>query len=228
MRREYTPEESYIEWLKSIGCTLYSPFIDGTMLNYIDGKQWYNNCPNFTTISLVDDGLQIVKSGGSGASSCIQIDTVSRPNLNVGDITRNASLSIIVTGKSSRNVDAYSSFFCDGGYQQNSQNISWENQSYYGLTTPYFAGLTSGNTTTWHTFQGVLNTQTNAQYHYCDCILKNTFSPPTRSNNLNEWNRNHFSTRLVTNATYTIKNCYGFSTALTNDEINTIYQHDQQ
>ena len=227
MRREYTPEESYIEWLKSIGCMLYSPFIDGTMLNYIDGKQWYNNCPNFTTISLVDDGLQIVKSGGNGASSCIQIDTVSRPNLNVGDPTNTAPLTLIVTGKSNRTVDAYTAFFCDGGGNTNQQNLPYTTMAYYGLVCLYYAGITSGNATTWHTYQGVLDSDSQREYHYRDCSLIHNLNAQ-RTNQLMEINRNHFGCKLVTNATYTIKNCYGFSTALSLADIQKIYQHDNQ
>lgn len=225
MRREYGIEQSYLKWLKEIGCILYSPFRDGTLLNYMDGEEWYNNTPNFATISLVDDGLQIVKTNTTQNCPCIQIDSVSRPNLTVGDIVSSQPLTLICTQKSSVNAGAYTTCFCDGGNTKNATNVGWQQQALYGHTIPYNKGL-SNFPTAIHTYAGIMVAGGRTDY-YLDNVYKST-DASNRTNALTEWNRNHFSCRLTNAGTYVVRDCYAFSTAISVSDLNKIYQHDQQ
>ena len=37
-KREHTTAQSYIDWLKSLGCVFYAPLIQGDTRDYISGQ----------------------------------------------------------------------------------------------------------------------------------------------------------------------------------------------
>lgn len=242
MRREYKQEQDYIAWLRSIGCTLYSPF-QGDLENKIDGQTWYVS-DGISSLIATDDYAILTSPMEQSINSraAAMINTTVHPNIEVGQPVNSAPITLIgeamvVNNSTVNNGGRYTSFISDGGSTSSNGALTNINQyAFYGMCVPgshYAPGTTTTQTSMPMSFQwraGILDSSTNKQIFYKDGIY--------------EWQTNNGRTMAITSVlrnhacmclekctattTFYVKNCYSFAAALTAEQMLKIYQHDQQ
>lgn len=229
MRRSYGIDEGYIDYLKSLGCILYSPFRDGTMLNHINGQEWY--CPTGnSSYELVDDGLKLTYTYNGSVSNyafaVLKNDTDGFPHANVGDYVKDVPNTFMHTAKSPNGIANRA--ICDGypnasgqmylatGTSRKSLRIWISDRGNMTSSWICFGGTVAGSPSPYFTcLRDFESTIEGAETHY---------NQPIAADNKQACTVNIMTTG--TNKVLYLKDVYIFSTCLSVETMREIYNHD--
>jgi hypothetical protein len=74
MRREHNVEQSYVDWLKSLGCVVYLPLTEGDLQDKISGNTLVVNNNRVTWDNNV--GMYLFNAGSSSSSPAATLQTI--------------------------------------------------------------------------------------------------------------------------------------------------------
>lgn len=207
MRREHYKSQSYIDWLKSLGCVFYAPLIQGDTKDYISGQ------PMTIIDGTVswDNGESAYKFyGPTSLNSYIANWQGLDMNLDINNLA--ISYLFEVKGNNSNIVP-----ICLGGRQFTTTSIAT------GYTNTWFKYATamsniSPRTQWWFTNGNVSTTFPNGYNRGNNPIVVN----PTAKSNVECNSSGSYS--YILNTTLFMRNAMIFNRALTQDEIRQIQQ----